>query len=343
MRSLNFADSLGADLVSASNTDLALDTYRRLTAAGYGESSDEYRPDLALLGYGPEYFGAEYYAGDYYGQDQFGGFWSTLKKGVSGVGRAVSSGVKAVGSIPGVSTAFAPVRLVRDIGQGKNVIQSVRRQAEGVVRDTRRALPLAASVVSIVPGVGSITASGLSALSAASQGKSLREIAEDAAMGAIPGGQIVKSGLRSGINIARGENVLQAVSREGVQYARTQLPGGQFAQQALTSAGQIARGQNVLRSVTPLATQLVKSQLVKVGPTGAALQFTRNMPAKALAATTAQVVRAAQSSNPSVFNNVRQIVMNTQREAQRGNPAASLATRTIRNAVAQRIAQLTPR
>lgn len=338
MRSLNFADSLGADLVSAANTEHALETYRRLTAAGYGDTSEEYRPDLAMLNYGPEYFGAEYYAGDYYGQDQFGGFWGSIKKGVSGVAKGVSGVVKS-----GVSTALAPVRLTRDIAQGKNILKSVRAQAETVVRNTRDALPMAASIVSVVPGVGSVVSSGLSAASALSQGKSLREIAEDAAMGAIPGGALVKSGLRAGINVARGQNVLQSVAREGVQYARSQLPGGQLAQQGLTAATQIARGQNVLRSVSPLAQQLVKSPMVKVGSTGAALQFTRNLPAKAMAATTAQVVRAAQSTNPSVFNAARQVVSNTQREARAGNPGASIAARTIQAAIAQRIAQLMPR
>lgn len=335
MQSLNRCDSLGGDVLSAANTEHALETYRRLTAAGYGDSPEEFRPDLAPTGYGPEYFGVEYYSGD-----EFGGFFSSIAKGISSVGKGIVKGVSAVGKLPGVSTAFAPLRLVSDVARGKNVIGSVRKQAESVVRDTRKSLPVAASVVSVIPGVGTGVGMGLSALSAASEGKSLREIAEDAALGAIPGGPLVKAGLRAGINVARGQNVLKAVGREGIAYAKTQLPGGQFAQQALTAGVNVARGQNVVSAVTPLAQQLVNSPMVKVGPMGAALQFARNLPPKAMVATTGQVLRAAQSRNPTVLANVRQIVANTQREARQGNPGAALAARTIQNAAAHRYAQL---
>lgn len=349
MQSLNRCDSLGEDMLTAANTEHALETYRRLTAAGYGETTEEFRPDLAPTGWGPEYFGAEYYAGDYYGRDyyggeEFGGLFGSIAKGISSVAKTatktVSKGVSTLGKVPGVSTAFAPARLVRDVARGQNVIGSVRRQAESVVRDTRKSLPVAASVVSVIPGVGTGVGMGLSGLAAVSEGKSLREIAEDAALGAVPGGPLVKAGLRAGINVARGENVIKAVGREGIEYAKTQLPGGALAQHALTAGVNVARGQNVVSAVAPVVQQLVKSPMVKVGPMGAALQFARNVPSNAITATTGRLIRAAESRNPTVLANVRQIVANTQREARQGNPGAAIAARTIQNAATQRFAQL---
>jgi hypothetical protein len=339
MYALNRPDSLGNDMLSAANTEHALDTYRRLTAAGYGETDEEYRPDLALTNQGPEYFGSEFYGGE-----EFGGLFGSIAKGISSVAKTatstVSKGVSTLGKVPGVSTAFAPARLVRDVARGKNVIGSVRSQAESVVRDTRKSLPLAASVVSVVPGVGTGVGVGLSALASASEGKSLREIAEDAALGAIPGGPLVKSGLRAGINIARGENVIKSVGREGIEYAKTQLPGGQFVQQAVTAGVNVARGQNLMTAAAPVAQQFLARGLAKSGPGGAVLQFARNAPPKAVAATVTQVMRAAQSQNPQVLANVRQVIANTQNAARSGNPAAAMAVNTLQRAATQRLNQM---
>lgn len=355
MQALNRSDSLGFDTIGCdAGTCVGIDgleTYRRLKAAGYGESPEDFRPDMAPDMRGPEYFGGEYFGGEYFGgyDDQFGG-WNPFKaiaKGVStvakGVAKGVTSGVSAVGKLPGVSTAFAPVRLVSDIAQGKNVVSSVRKQAESVVRDTRASLPLAASVVSIVPGAGTGLAAGLSAASALSQGKSLREIAEDAAMGAIPGGQLVKTALRAGINVARGENVAQSLAKGGLEYARSQVPGGQAVQQAITSGLNIARGGNVLREVSPIAQRLVGAQVAKLGPRGASLQFPQGTPPAAIVQTTSAVMRAARSPVPSVFNAARQVVENTKREAASGNRGAQTAMSVFSRVAHRQPAVSTPR
>jgi len=207
-----------------------LETFRRLTAAGYEHSAEQYRPDLAPSPYGPEYFGGC----EYYGGEEFGGLFSGLKKAVSGAVKGVAKGVTSVGR-----TALAPARAARDIASGKNVYRSVRDQAAGVVRDVRSALPAAASAISVVPGLGTVAASGISAVSAISRGKSLREIAEDAAMGAVPGGQAVKSALRVGINAARGQNLLKSAAREGASFAQRAIPIPQS--RAFSIARQIAR------------------------------------------------------------------------------------------------------
>jgi len=180
-----------------------------------------------------------------YYTDETGWFGSKLLKKV---GKAVSSVAKTVAKVPGISTALAPVRLARDIARGKNVVASIKKQGAAVVADTRKALPVAASIVSVIPGAGTAVGAGLSAVSAVSQGKSLAQIGQAAALGAIPGGQLARSALRAGIGVARGQNVLKTVGREGLAYARQNLPGGELAQRALNVGIAAAQGQNVARA-----------------------------------------------------------------------------------------------
>ena len=174
-----------------------------------------------------------------------GWFGSKLVKKAA---HAVSSVAKTVSHVPGVSNVVRGASLASDIAHGRNVIQSVKKQVKGMVADTRAALPVAASVASFVPGVGTGIASGLTAASALSQGKSLRQIAEEAALAAVPGGQLARSALRAGIGVARGQNVLKTVGREGISYARQNLPGGELAQRALNVGIAAAQGQNVARA-----------------------------------------------------------------------------------------------
>lgn len=168
---------------------------------------------------------------------------------VKKIGKAVKSVGKAVGSIPGVKILAAPVNLVSDVARGRNVVRSIGRAGSAVVSDVRSAVPLAASVVSFIPGAGTAVGAGLNAVSALSQGKSLAQIGQAAALGAIPGGQLARSAVRAGVSVAKGGNVLKSVAREGVSYARTQLPGGELAQRALNVGVNVAKGGNVLQSV----------------------------------------------------------------------------------------------
>lgn len=194
--------------------------------------------------------------GQYYSET--GWFGSKL---IKKVGKAVGSVAKAVTKLPGVSTAFAPLRLVSDIAHGKNVAQSFVRQGKSVVADTRAALPVAASIVSVVPGAGTALGAGLSAASALSQGKSLAQIGQAAALGAIPGGQLARSAVRAGIGIARGQNVAKTLGREGIAYARQNLPGGELAQRGLNVALNVAQGRNVVRSIGREGIAYARSQV----------------------------------------------------------------------------------
>jgi hypothetical protein len=214
-----------------------------------------------------------------------GWFGSKLVKKVA---KGVTSVAKVATKIPGVSLMTAPARLAVDVARGKNVVASVKKQAGNIVADTRASLPIAAGVVSFVPGVGTGIATGLSAASAISQGKSLRGIAEEAALGAVPGGQLARAALRAGIGVARGQNVLRTVGNEGIAYARQNLPGGEIAQRGLNVALNVAKGGNVAKSVAREGISYARA----------------NVPLPSLPANVQSVVSAVTSNVPKVPMNL---------------------------------------
>lgn len=188
-----------------------------------------------------------------------GDLYRSAKKGIKSVAKVVSK-------VPGVKTFGSQFALVSDIARGKNIAASIAARAKGVVADTRAGLPIAASVASFVPGVGTAVSSGLSAASALSQGKGLRAIAEEAVLGAVPGGTLARSALRAGIGVARGQNVLKTVASEGYQYAKQNLPGGEIAARALNVAENVARGGNVVQAVGREGIAYATRQLPNVIP-----------------------------------------------------------------------------
>lgn len=173
----------------------------------------------------------------------------SIKKAVKSVGKAASSVAKVATKIPGVKVFTAPLALAADVAKGRNVARSIGRAGGSIVADARKSLPIAAGVVSFVPGAGTALASGLSAANALSQGKSLTNIAKEAAIGAVPGGQLARAAINAGASIAQGGNVLKSVAREGISYARSQVPGGELVQRGLNVVESAARGQNIAKAV----------------------------------------------------------------------------------------------
>jgi hypothetical protein len=222
---------------------------------------------------------------------EVGWFGSKL---VKSVGKGLSSVAKVVSKVPGVSAITAPVRLVSDVARGKNVVKSIGRAGSAVVADARKSLPIAAQVVSFVPGVGTAVGAGLSGAAALSQGKSLAQIGQAAALGAIPGGQLAKSALSAGYSVAKGGNVLKSVGREGLNYAASQIPGGAVGQSALRAAQRVASGGNVLRSVAGEGVALARSQVPGGAIANAALGTAQRV------ASGANVVKAVKSGGLSL-------------------------------------------
>jgi hypothetical protein len=179
-------------------------------------------------------------------EPETGWFGSKLVKKAS---HAVGSVAKVVSHAPGISNVLAAPRLAADIARGKNVGASLKRTAKTAIGGVKTGLSNAATVSAFIPGVGTAAGAGLSAASAASEGKSFREIGEEAALGAVPGGRLARSALRAGVGIARGQNVVSTVGKEGIAYARQYVPGGQLGQRALNVGLSVAQGGNVASAV----------------------------------------------------------------------------------------------
>ena len=192
----------------------------------------------------------------YYEVTETGWFGSKL---VKKVGKAVSKVAKVATKIPGVKSMVAPISLASDIAKGKNIGKSIVKQGKTTVADTRAALPIAATVASFVPGIGTGVAAGLSGAAALSQGKSLKDIAADAALGAIPGGLAARAVLRAGIGVAKGQNVLKTVAKEGVRYAKERIGGGELVQRGLDIAVAGAQGHNLLKSAEAQALDYART------------------------------------------------------------------------------------
>lgn len=203
-------------------------------------------------------------ADQYFQPDETGWSLKGLVKGVAkGVSKAAKGAVKVASHVPGVSAVTAPVGLISDVARGKNVIKSVRKRGATIVKDVQRAAPIAANVASFVPGVGTAVSSGLSAVSAAAQGKSISDIATAAAQGAVPGGAIIRQGLAVASDVAKGRNVVKSVGRGVVNYAQSQVPGGQYLTPVVTAATDIARGRNVVSSVGKQALNVARQEITK--------------------------------------------------------------------------------
>jgi hypothetical protein len=173
----------------------------------------------------------------------------SLKSAFKKAKSAVSKGAQLARKVPGASAITAPIDLARDVAKGKNVVQAVRAQGRTIAADVKKSAPLAASVVSVVPGVGSGAAAVISGAAAAAEGKSWDQIALDAASGAVPGGPLAASALKAGIRVAKGQNVLKAVTSEGMSYAEKNIPGGTLGRAALRAGVGIAKGQNVAKTI----------------------------------------------------------------------------------------------
>jgi hypothetical protein len=113
----------------------------------------------------------------------------------------------------------------------KKAVKSVGKAAKGVVKG-------AAKVSSYVPGVGTGVSAGLRAATAVAEGKSLKNIAREAALGAVPGGQLTRIGAKSARQIARGGNVAQVVRKAatGAALKRIQDIRSRLQQQATVAS-----------------------------------------------------------------------------------------------------------
>lgn len=148
----------------------------------------------------------------------------------------------------------------------RKVSRTVKRAGRTVSRAAKRygatALRTAATGASFVPGVGTGVAAGLSAASALAAGKSWQQIAEQAAIGALPGGQLARAGVRAGLAVARG----QRLDRAALSAARSAVPGGSLGRAAFDVARAAAGGKRVDRALVSVASRHAGRALAQVAP-----------------------------------------------------------------------------
>ena len=139
---------------------------------------------------------------------------------------------------------------------GRAVVRTAKKAIKGVRKAAQKygaaALKAAASGASLVPGIGSGVAAGLAAAGALAQGKNWKQIAQEAAMGALPGGPMARAALQAGIGVASGQRIDRALMK-GVRKA---VPGGDAGRAIFDASLAVARGKRLDRAVTGAARNL---------------------------------------------------------------------------------------
>ncbi len=139
----------------------------------------------------------------------------------------------------------------------------------------KTALPIAATVASVVPGVGTAVAFGLNTANQLAQGKSLQDAAISAAKNSLPGGPLAAAAFDAAVGIAKGQNVGSAAL--GAARSAAVAQGGPMAGAAFDAGIAAAQGKNVLDAAKKAAIDAAISQLPGGVAGSAAAELTRRV------------------------------------------------------------------
>lgn len=153
--------------------------------------------------------------------------------------------------------------VVKDAAHGITHPAQTLRDARKLARVVSPALDLAAAGSSFIPGVGTAVASGLATAAAVARNDSPEKIALAAAMGALPGGALVRmaagGGVAAGKALVRGRSLGSALM-SGARGGLAQAPGGALARAgalaAFNAASDVAQGRRFDRALTGRALQM---------------------------------------------------------------------------------------
>lgn len=155
--------------------------------------------------------------------------------------------------------AAGPIIMTSQIAQGRRVDRVLMGQLKTAVGDAKAVAPIAQTIVSVIPGIGSGISAALGAGLALAEGKPLDQVAEAAVSGAIPGGPVAVAAYHVASNgikaAATGRKFDFAdAAKEAVGGALTTLGLPAAATQALTAgvnaAGKIAHGEPLDKALT---------------------------------------------------------------------------------------------
>ena len=160
----------------------------------------------------------------------------------------------------GFSIAMGPSNLAIAIAiDGKRIDKAVLANLKQQLHDFKQAAPYAQMVISIIPGIGQGVSAALSAGLALAEGQSIVEAIKAGAIGAIPGGPLVKAAVTMGVetiqHVAKGERVdFKTIAQTAGGVASSALGLPVAAKNAITAGmaavGGIASGKPIDKAFT---------------------------------------------------------------------------------------------
>jgi hypothetical protein len=192
----------------------------------------------------------------------------TVTKPIQTVTGAVT---KVIGKIPvvgsplktvfdaGFHVAMAPANLTVAIASGRRIDKAVLDNLKEQLKEFKQVAPYAQMVISIVPGVGQGVSACLSAGLALAEGQSIQDALKAGAIGAIPGGPLVKAAVTMAVEtiqqVAKGQRIdLQSISKTATGIASSALGLPIAAKNALVAGvavmGNIAAGKPLDKTLT---------------------------------------------------------------------------------------------
>lgn len=223
-----------------------------------------------------------------------GGFFSSIAHAVSSAAKAVSKAVpnvvkkaastvvntaktyaskalSAVNKIPVLGTvthaaeslALLPAQAAKQLVQGKRIDQIALGQFKSALGSIKEVAPLAQTVISFVPGIGTGISAGIGAATALAQGHSITDALLAAAKSAIPGGPAAQAAFSIASDAMQGKPLstiaLDAVPGLSPQ-AKTELLVGLNAAKQLTEGKPVAQVfvDNAIRALPPAYQRAVQ-------------------------------------------------------------------------------------
>ena len=111
---------------------------------------------------------------------------------------------------PVITAAASPITAVAHLAEGQRIDQALLDAAKSQLGAVRAVAPYAATVVSLVPGLGTGIAAVIGAGAALAEGKPIDAALENAIASAIPGGAIATTGFELAKKVASGQNITKA-------------------------------------------------------------------------------------------------------------------------------------
>lgn len=233
-----------------------------------------------------------------------GGFFSSLKKAVSGAVRKVvpkaiqraatkvvqtaKRAVHAVSRVPvlgtvlraganltkaGAGLMLLPAIAATQLVDGKRIDRIAIDSLKNSVRNARTVAPYVQTVISVVPGVGTGISAGLGGALALAEGQSITAALEQAVKSSIPGGPLAQAAFSVASGVMQGKPLDQV--------ALNALPIGAAEKAALTrglhAAKALASGQRVDQVLLDQALRSLPPTVQKAVQIGTAIGHAKNL------------------------------------------------------------------